>query len=138
MNRCALLVLGGLVLSLAGRADDTKEKPVKEISLKGLKLKQVEGNFGKATEIASEADLTKTFPEEEAQKLIKKEVNFERQKLLYFAWSGSGQDRMNVDVKEEGGKKEIVFTFLPGRTKDYRPHFHLYAVSKDVPYRVGK
>lgn len=129
-----------LLLGLTARADDaTKDKAtVKEIDLKKLTLKQVEDSFGQPKEITSAEVLARVFPAEEAQLAIKKDVDFGKVKLLYFAWSGSGQDKIVPVVKEADKKSEVVFTFQAGRTRDYRAHFHLFAVSKDAAWRIAK
>ena len=55
---------------------------------------------------------------------------------MFFAWAGSGRDK--IDFKVEKGKKgpEVVFTYERGLTKDLRRHYHLYAVPKDATWRV--
>jgi hypothetical protein len=139
--RALFLLLALSVLLPAGisQADDvTKDRMiVKEINLKGLKLNPMRGRFGQPKEITSAEELARLFPDEEAQNRIKKEVDFTRVKLLYFAWSGSGQDRVTGTVKEEDNKTEVVFTFQPGRTKDLRTHHRLFAVGPAIPWRVA-
>src|SRR5262249_25095486 len=95
------------------------------------------GQADKPTEITSDEELAKAFPREEARAKIKKEVDFTRQKLVFFAWSGSGQDKLSFKAGN-GEKPGITFTYEPGRTKDLRPHIHLYSVPRDATVKTGK
>ena len=136
-----LFTMLGLSIVLLGpkvQADDvTKDSvSVKEIDLKGVRLTPVRGGFGQPKEIGSAEELRRVFPDEDTQARIKKEVDFSRVKLLYFAWSGSGQDRVTSSIKGEDNKMEVSFTFQPGRTKDLRAHFRLFAIGKDIRWRV--
>lgn len=133
-TRATLAALCGLALCLTGRADD--KETVKEIDLKGVKLKQVEVGLKSHTEIKSAEDLAKVVTDKDAAEMIAKKVDFEKQKLVYLAWSGSGQDKV---VGGEGGKKgSVVLRFTPGRTRDFRPHFKMFAVPKDATITIGR
>jgi hypothetical protein len=140
MPTLILTLACGLLLPVALRADVTKapKEVVKTINVKGLKQPLSRGRFGKPIEITSAEELAKVFPNKETQEQIKKKVDFSTQKLVYFAWAGSGQDKVIPKVVEEGGKKSVIINLQPGRTKDLRPHAVLLAIAKDVPYRVGR
>jgi hypothetical protein len=135
MRTILLTTVCGFLLPLAGRADDTKVV-LKEIDLKGAKLEPSEGRI-KPAEITSGEELARTFADKETQDRIKKEVDFAKHKLVYFAWAGSGQDKLTARLTD-GDKKEVVFAYQPGRTRDLRRHFHLFLLSKDTPYRLGR
>jgi len=131
------LAVCGLLLPLTAGADDTKDRQVlKNIDVKDLKLTQVRAAFTKPIEITSAEELAKAFPDKEVQERLKKEVNFGTHRLLYFAWSGSGQDRLDPAI--DGSKPEVLFVFTPGRTRDYRAHFHLFALRKNVPFKLNR
>lgn len=66
---------------------------------------------------------------------LQKEVSFEKQIVLVFAWRGSGQDRLSYAVAESF-PEQITFTLTPGRTKDLRPHVHVYALRSNVKWSV--
>ena len=117
---------------------DTKAK-VREIDTKDLGLRGfARGRPTMPTEITNAEELAKSFPDKEAQGRLKKEVNFRREKLLFFAWSGSGGDRLTFDEKLHKGKKgpEAVFHFKRGLTRDLRAHYQVFAVPKKATYRV--
>lgn len=64
---------------------------------------------------------------------LKKQVDFKQQIVLVFAWRGSGQDRLAYSVAESY-PEQVFFTFRPGRTRDLRPHVHVYAVRSNVTW----
>lgn len=131
------LLMMSLVLPL--NADD-KEKPmaVREIDLKGLKLEPARGGFANPVEITTVEALAKSFPDKEVREKLEKQVDFGKQRLLYFAWAGSGQDKVSATTVEEDGKKVVAITFKQGLTKDLRRHFRLFAVDKDVPFKIAR
>jgi hypothetical protein len=65
-------------------------------------------------------------------------VDFKKEYLLLFRWSGSGRDRITPSV--EKGKKgdEAVFTYQMGKTRDLRFHARLFAVPVGMEYRVKR
>ena len=112
-------------------ADD---KPVvKEIPTQDLKLKVPKG--GRPTPpavITSAEELMKCPVCGDEAEAIKKHVDFDKEKLLVFAWSGSGQDKLAVTGETKDGKSIVTPTFTPGRTRDLRPHVKLFVVPKDA------
>jgi hypothetical protein len=66
---------------------------------------------------------------------LDREINFNKQKLLVFAWSGSGGDKLGYKINN---KREVLFQFQPGMTKDLRLHLELFALDKSAKYRVEK
>ena len=93
--------------------DATKTKPVVMKS-----LKDGEKYFGK-----------------EALAAISKAVDFEKQIVLLFAWKGSGQDRLQYMV-QESFPEQIKFSYVPGRTKDLRPHVKVFVLRSNVKWTV--
>ena len=134
MRACAILAVL-FVGSLAVAAD---EKPaIKELSTKDLKLNFPRG--GKATEpatIASAEDLAKNDVIKDAADEIKKKIDFSKEKLVVFAWGGSGQDKLAADLKTADKKTTALFSYTLGRTRDFRVHTHLYVVPKDAEVKV--
>ena len=112
------------------------EKPtVKEIETKDLKVAVPNG--GKATapaEIKSADELAKSPVLKDAADAVKKQVNFEKEKLVVFAWSGSGGDRIAGEPSKDG--KSAEFTYRIGLTFDLRQHVKLFVVPKDAAVKV--
>lgn len=50
---------------------------------------------------------------------LKDKADFSKQKVLIFAWRGSGQDRIAYEVLESL-PEQIRFSYQPGRTRDLR------------------
>jgi hypothetical protein len=94
---------------------------------------------GKATEptvIASAEELAKIFADDDAVAAIKKAVDFKTEKVLYFAWSGSGQDKISFSVEELKKGIEVKFTYTRGLTRDLRQHKKLFALPRDATFKV--
>lgn len=89
----------------------------------------------KPIELASAEDAKKHFGEEQ-HKALGKEVDWAKQKVLIFAWRGSGQDRMEAEVDKGEDGPVVKFIYKPGRTRDLRPHIYVFAVSNDVKWEV--
>lgn len=94
---------------------------------------------GKATEptvITNADELSKAIGDEDAIAAIQKAVDFKSEQIVYFAWAGSGQDKIAFAV--EDGKKgpEVQFTYTRGMTRDLRQHKKLFALSKDATFKV--
>lgn len=91
---------------------------------------------GKPLEIRSAEDAAKYFSDKNLAAL-KASVDFEKQVVLVFAWRGSGQDKLTYDVAESF-PEQISFAIKPGRTRDLRPHVHVFALRSNVKWSVKK
>ncbi len=111
-------------------ADEIKEIDLKAAGFRPTGRPMTRPNM--PTEIKTAEDLAKTFAQEEVVAAIKKEVNFDKQKLLYFTWAGSGQDK----IRGEMVKDEAVFTYQRGFTRDLRSHYRLFAIPKNAKFKV--
>ncbi len=63
---------------------------------------------------------------------IDKEIHFDKQFLLIFAWRGSGQDKLTYAESDNS----VEFRLTPGRTRDLRPHVHVYALTSNVAWKA--
>jgi hypothetical protein len=127
------ICLSVLALTAAVFAADPKETTVRALEVK------VEGPAkGRATEpvaIRSADELAKAIPDEAAVAAVKKAVDFEKEQVVYFAWSGSGQDK--ITFASAGAAAPVVtFSYTAGRTRDIRAHTKLFALPKDATYKV--
>ena len=91
----------------------------------------------KPTVIANRETLTKVFGDAEAEK-INKQVDLDEHVLVFFQWAGSGQDKLAFAVQKQGDNTKVVFTFRPGRTRDLRPHAHLFSIRKGIAWEIAK
>ncbi len=66
---------------------------------------------------------------------LSKQVDFDKQLVLVFAWRGSGQDRLDYVVMESF-PEQVRFTYKPGRTRDLRPHVYVFALRSNVKWSV--
>jgi len=124
-----LLVAIGVVVPLRVTADEAGK--LREIEAKDLKVDFEKGNVTKPQVIASAADLDKAIPNADA---VKKQVDFTKEKLLLFAWSGGSSNQLQGKLSEDG--KRVNFTFIPGRQRDPQRHVRLFVVPKDAEFKV--
>ena len=81
--------------------------------------------------------LTEVFGKTETDK-IAKQVDFEKQFLVFFQWAGSGQDKLMHTIQNEDDAPKAVFVFKPGRTRDLRPHTYLFSIVKEVAWEIAE
>lgn len=93
------------------------------------------GAIGDPLKIANGEELKKAASDATAAETLAKMVNFRRENLLVFRWSGSGMDRLTL---ESGPGKEVQLHFTPGRTRDLRQHVKVFAVPKTWKHRLVK
>ncbi len=86
-------------------------------------------------ELTSLEDAKKHF-EGDALDQLKAKVDFGNQIVLVFSWRGSGQDNLDYVVMESF-PEQIAFSYRPGRTRDLRPHVHVFALRANVKWRAG-
>ncbi len=104
---------------------------LREIDSSGLKVNFEKGRVGTPKLITTAEELDKEIPNADA---IKKQVDFTKEKLLLFAWGGSGQDRLAGKLSADG--KAAAFTYSPGRTRDFRRHVHLFVLPKNAEHKL--
>jgi hypothetical protein len=136
MRACAMLAVFAFGSALI--AED-KPAPLTPLDLKDVATVQPkEGDVTKPTEIKSTEELAKSplFGAGAADKLMK-HVDFAKQKLVVFAWSGSGQDKLTGEFTT--GKEPLArFGYTPGKTRDLRQHFVVFAVDAKAEIRAPK
>jgi hypothetical protein len=134
---CCFLALAALALSVAS-AEETNKKDrdavVREIDLKGFTRAVTRGVASKPTKITDAEELAKAFPGTDQEWLdrIARQVDFEKEELLFFAWTGSSTDRLFFKVEQTKTGPVVVFSYEQGNGEDMpRPRFRMYAVSKN-------
>src|SRR5262245_45437517 len=137
IGTCLFLAVAGLALPAAS-AEETNKKGkdavVREIDLKGFTRAKTKGVASKPTKITNAEELAKAFPDGAKGWLdqIAKQVNFEKDELLFFAWTGSGTDTLSFKVEETRKGPVVVFSYKQGHGDDLpRPRFRLYAIAKN-------
>ena len=104
---------------------------LRPIDAKDLKVDFQKGKVTAPKLIASADELDKTIANADA---IKKQVDFGKDKLVLFAWGGSGGDKLSAKISEDG--KLVTFGYTPGLTRDFRRHVYLYAIPKTAEFKV--
>lgn len=112
---------------------------VKALDIKGVTFDFTKGgNVPTAVELktADQLDKTLLLSDDAGRKLLAKQVDFDKFKLVVFVWSGSGGDKLTGALVKRGGTAQ--FTYSPGATDDLRRHARVYAVPKDAKVEVGR
>jgi hypothetical protein len=130
--RIAALTLFLVAPLLLADDADPKAPKAREIKVKGLPTVE-RAMLNKPTKLEDEAAMKKVIIDEEAQKAIAKQVNFKKEYLLLFQWSGSGGDKLSFTTPKAG---EVTFTVKRGLTRDLRQHAKLFAIPKDSKYNL--
>ena len=108
-------------------------KPITEVQVKHSDVTNKVYEARAGLEI-KEDQLEKYF-KKGAIKVIKKSIDFTKQKLLVFGWRGSGGDKIDYVVLESY-PEQIAFTKTRGRTRDLRSHIHIYVLRKNVSWSI--
>ena len=137
IRTCLFLAVVALTLS-AVNADETnkqgKDGLVRLIDLKGFTRHATAGVATKPTRITNAEELAKAFPDtdREWRDQIGKQVDFEKEELLFFAWTGSATDSLSFKVEQTRIGPVVVFSYKQGRGEDMpHPRFRLYAIAKN-------
>jgi hypothetical protein len=134
----AFLILTNLAGIAHGQAPKAKDVVVRRLDLKGVKLSSRDAERGKVDKpvvITDSVGVAEAFPDEASQALIGKQVDFKKDKLLFFQWAGSGGDRLTPAVVDTPEGAVVEFRYAAGFTDDYQRHFHLFALPRTVKWR---
>lgn len=134
----AFAVVMGKSLAQGPKAKDVV---VRKLDLAGVKLssRQAELNRVEKPVIITDAvGLAEAFPDKASQALVAKQVDFTKDKLLFFLWAGSGGDRLTPAVIDSDGGPVVEFRYTAGLTDDLRRHFHLFALPRAAKWRLTK
>ncbi len=131
---CAAVAVLFAVPVFADEPPDVRVLATKDVKFDHAKA----GNAPKAVEFKSADELAKSelFADAAGRDAVKKQVNFEKEKLVVLVWSGSGGDKLTGALVKRGGTAE--FTYKGGATDDLRKHAHAFAVPKDAIVEVKK
>ena len=91
---------------------------------------------GKPLVLQSEKDAAKYF-DGEALKSLNKQVDFEKRKVLVFAWRGSGGDRLSFEVAKSRFEP-VTFRIRLGRTRDLRSHLRVFSLRAKGKWSMAK
>ena len=100
-----LLAAAALALPAASAEEANKKGKdalVRAIDLKGFRRDKTSGVALKPTKITNAEELAKAFPDTDKnwRDQIARQVDFEKEELLFFAWTGSNTDRLSFKVEE--------------------------------------
>jgi hypothetical protein len=134
---CWFLAVAALALSVAsaeGTDKNDRAAVVREIDLKGFTRTKTRGVATKPTRITNSEELANAFPDSDEEWLdrIAKQVDFEKEELLFFAWTGSATDTLSFEIEQTKRGSVVVFIYTQGQGEDIpRARFRLYASTKN-------
>ncbi|MCU0706161.1 MAG: hypothetical protein MUF18_19530 [Fimbriiglobus sp.] len=131
MRALCVIALCGLT-ALTAAAEDKKTVRVVKVP-DGFMSALDRGKVSEPTVIKSEEEFHKVFGKD-----AKAEVDFKKEHLALFQWSGSGQDKLSHVAETKDGKTVVTTTLMPGRTRDLRSHVELIALPAGAEWKFGK
>jgi hypothetical protein len=129
------IVAATLAVGLLTSTACAGEASARVIDIKGFKPGKADGKVSEPKIISSNDELAKAIADEETQAAVKKQVDFAKEKLLYFSWSGSGGDKLTFSTAKSDKGVEVIILLTPGLTRDLRMHHQLIAIPKDASWR---
>lgn len=126
------MMMALLLVMTADAEPPAKPAKPREVAVTGLP--GGEGGMDKPTRIKSEKELEAAIKDKSAREAILKATDFKKEHLLYFAWAGSGGDRVEP---AEGKAGEAAFTLTRGLTKDLRMHAKLFAIRAKAEVKLS-
>jgi hypothetical protein len=134
---CLFLAIATVSLSAAYSHESNnrgKDAIVRTIDLGGFYRTSTTGVASKPTKIANADELARAIPD--GGKVwcdrIARQVDFDKEELLFFAWTGSATDTLSFKVEETGRGPVAIFSYKQGTGEDFpRPRFRLYAIAKN-------
>jgi hypothetical protein len=134
-NAAALSLALLLTTALAARDDDPepKARAVKPREIPATGLPAGRGSYDAPISIPSEKHLAELVPDRDARAAILKQVDFKKERLLLFSWSGSGGDGVTPALGKAG---EANFHYAGGKTSDLVRHARLFAIPARAKVKV--
>ncbi len=120
-----------------------KKRPpvVRELDVRGIPADNTDAKEHRQTVFDNADQLAEAMPDKEWQAKIAKQVDFDNERLLFFSWSGSSGDKLTYTVEEGKVGPTVVFHYSFhysfGKTKDLVRHAHLFALPRDVGFKVA-
>jgi hypothetical protein len=113
---------------------------VREIDLKGYKAEWKSGSVLKPAEIVNAEELAKAIPDKEWQAKITRQVDFAKEKLLFFVWMGSSGDRLSFVTAPGKDGQPVVFRYAENfeHMMVAPQHFRLYVIPREAIWKVEK
>ena len=128
-------LIGLAILGLLSTAQAKgKRAPVRE--LKNAPAIKESRDIRQPTAVTSLAEAEKLFGKEVAGKLAL-DVDFASEQILFFAWSGSGGDRLSATLKKTDTEEVAVFEYTRGLTKDLHRHSRAFVIPKKAKWEFA-
>ncbi|MFC1758647.1 hypothetical protein ACFL2H_07750 [Planctomycetota bacterium] len=110
---------------------------VDDLSTFVAKVPAYSGGFGPPIMITNAHQLKDVIDDRAAVEAIADATDFNRQRLLFFSWSGSGGDKLVGQPTVVDGVVNVELQFNFGLTDDLRQHRGLLAIPKDADWNIN-
>src|SRR4051794_23851356 len=128
-------MLAGCLVMLAATfivsAGDRTRQAVRMVDTKDLNLGEAKGQVDKPAVLANADELAKAISDPQTVAKIKSQIDFTKEKILYFQWGGSGQDKLSFTMAKGEKALDVVIVYQAGLTRDYRQHHQFVVMPKD-------
>jgi hypothetical protein len=132
MRYCLSIVMTAIFACIA-----SAQQPIVELKVTPEKsVFKDDSAWNKPIVIKSNDDAAKHF-DKNALETIKKNVDFEKQIVLVFAWRGSGGDKLEYKILESF-PEQVPFSLKAGLTDDLRSHTRVFVLRSNVKWGVKK
>jgi len=134
-NVCATALLCAAIAVVS--ACEPATPAVRELDKKNVKLvaREYDGDNG-VIETPEELAKSKLFEGDASRDAIKKQVDFEKEKIVVVVWQGSSSSWVTTTVSKDGKKVSFNVVTANPALADYRPHIHAFVVPKDMSVEV--
>jgi ABC-type glycerol-3-phosphate transport system substrate-binding protein len=135
MKLMSALVLAAVMAGFAplSHADEKKAEVVREVTMTGLVVNFEGSNLTQPTKITSLEEMKKLFGEGATEA----KIDFTKEYLVFFHWSGSGQDKLTA-ATSSGEKPKVTFMLKRGLTRDLRNNWAIFALKTGVEFVAPK
>jgi hypothetical protein len=131
-------VLSAVAVLVAVPAFADDKPPVRALDVKNVKLTLpgLDERTERLTEFktAEEMEKSAAFADDASREALKKQVDFSKDKLVVFAWSGSRRDKFAAAPGQDG--RTAVFTYTAGGTDDLARYAHVFALPKECEVKM--
>jgi hypothetical protein len=127
------ILLLSTVLFSALPAADPEPKSAKARAIASANLPGGLARYDDPQRFATEKELAVRVPEAAQRAAILKQIDFEREHLVLFSWTGSGGDKI---TPVEGKVGEATFDYTAGFTDDIARHARLFAIPAKATVKV--
>ncbi len=130
-------VMAAFNWSSGAEQKDKDKDAVRQIDVKNLTLPKPKTNTKpEALEITSAEQLSQALPGEETQAKIKGQVDFSKEKLVYFGWNAAPDSKITFRVEKSDKGLLVSFVYDFGFSMRLVDQHLLFAIPRDASCKL--